>query len=337
MIVHLRNDHLAGTFTMRTFTLAFAAALLLTAPAVAADNCSLKQVADLTLTAQQGWLTVPVTIGGKQYPFIVSIENAHSSVAPDIADLVQARTKHLPDALHVKLLGQEIQSVAYLPDLTIGSAQGANEEMVLLREAPPAGAKGSIGLDILASFDMELDLSAGKLRLFSQDHCDGEVVYWNKPYDVVPFTRNELGNPVFTATLDGKQVPAGFAVQVGTSFLGMGNAKLLLGLAPDDPKLEPVPGSDPKIGYVHYPFKSLTLGGIAINDPRIVIYPQPSSCVGKVQMRMDTYERCFSSAPVMLGRNILSKLHVFFAFKEKNLYFTASDTTPAAANPEPPK
>ncbi len=37
--------------------------------------------------------------------------------------------------------------------------------------------------------------------------------------------------------------------------------------------------------------------------------------------------RCFGNAPLYLGYSELTKLRMFFAFKEKMLYLTAADAT----------
>jgi hypothetical protein len=43
---------------------------------------------------------------------------------------------------------------------------------------------------------------------------------------------------------------------------------------------------------------------------------------------------CISAGPLLLGRNVLSALHLYFAFKEENLYVTAADAAAPAAQLE---
>ncbi len=72
--------------------------------------------------------------------------------------------------------------------------------MVLPGEDGPNGPDiedfgGILGADMLRNVDLDLDFAAGKLNLVSQDHCSGNVVYWQAPaVAVVPMTLDRWGH-----------------------------------------------------------------------------------------------------------------------------------------------
>src|SRR6185312_8453742 len=234
--------------------------------------------------------------------------------------------------------GQKTDRAAKLPHIAVGQNGGSDVRVVLLPGQTAAGDEGSLGLDILSQFDVELDLSAKKLKLFSQKHCAGKVVYWGKSYAVIPFYPGALSDFHFTALLDGKEIPAGFSTGDERGFLGMAYARGYLDLDSADPNLKlrtDVPESvKPAFGY---PFKSLTVGAISVTNPDIVLYPQRNTerCVfSKAALDAHTSlpnaeATCISSGALIMGRKQMRAMHLFFAFSENNLYVTAADPAPS--------
>lgn len=78
-----------------------------------------------------------------------------------------------------------------------------------------------------------------------------------------------------------------------------------------------------------YPFKTLSVDGIAINDPRIAIYPDDGpDCQPDLHYVGGTPQRCFGSADLHLHAQTLKALHLYFDFKKKALHVTAADAHP---------
>ena len=66
----------------------------------------------------------------------------------------------------------------------------------------PAGVEGVLGGDFFGRFNLEYNLKAGKLNLFSPDHCPGQVVYWANQYVAMPILHDRAGRPYSLAELD---------------------------------------------------------------------------------------------------------------------------------------
>lgn len=317
---------------MKLYALAFAATLA--APAYAADDCKLKQVADLDITVSaDGAPTIPVTIDGDNYPFLLSLAATTSVIGDDFANRIGLKIQDVPNKPKI-IANNHAQSprVAILPDLHIGAAGATDYPMPIEYRPMPPGIDGYIGLDLLSNDDIELDMANHKLRLFSQAHCEGQVVYWNKLYDVLPFqkpTGYVTRVPNFDVLLDGKAFQAMINPQMATGLAGTLDVEEQFGFKPDDPALVELPGQWGRKTF-HYPFKSLVMGGVTIANPDIVLFDQSieQKCDGKVR-KIDGFTRaCFAPGNLSLGRKELSALHLYFAFKEQKLYVTAADPPP---------
>jgi hypothetical protein len=67
--------------------------------------------------------------------------------------------------------------------------------------------------------------------------------------------------------------------------------------------------------------------GIQIINARIALIdrPQNDSCHLGSRSGAAAYEGCLGVHPLQLGRNVLTKLHIYIATKEKVLYFTPAN------------
>src|SRR5262249_42095875 len=109
---------------------------------------------------------------------------------------------------------------------------------------------GVLGPDILAAVDFELDLSRGKLNLFSQDHCQGQVVYWADDWGTAQLMAGKLGTIYFAAELEGQKVEATFSLAEPFTRLNTDVTKRLYGFDEQSPGVEtgPQPGSSHALG-----------------------------------------------------------------------------------------
>jgi hypothetical protein len=127
-------------------------------------------------------------------------------------------------------------------------------------------------------------------------------------------------------TLDGKPVRAGLSTIRPHGYMGMRDAGDLFGIDAASPGMtvSPVPAEDSKEVNYRYPFKTLSLGGVTVNNPTIDIRPQTRNQVCKAVPHFGTAE-CYGGSQVNLGLSELTALRLYFAFDEKVLYATAAD------------
>lgn len=295
------------------------------------ERCSLGQVASFDLGADaNGTPTIPVAISGHSYAFAVSPSASVSWVRAQIADDLGLHGFWMPNGMYATIGRKKTNRQVKAEDVSIGSMHGAG--ITFVRAAPDTDTdeNGVIGIDILEQFDVDLDLRANKLKLFSQDHCPGKVVYWADKFGTVPFEKDRIDFPYFRARLDGKDFRLSFSLGVEQGRIGMFDASYRLGLDPADSKLSPYPAPAGTTGPTFsYPFAQLVLGDLTLLHPDILLYPQTKSEYCDPNSRD---KPCYGSPELLLGRAQLKQLHVYFAFKEKMLYLTCADPTTTVCN-----
>jgi hypothetical protein len=66
--------------------------------------------------------------------------------------------------------------------------------------------------------------------------------------------------------------------------------------------------------------------GLDIFNARIsLVDPPTAGCYLNSHQGAASYDGCFGVHPLALGRDVVSKLHLYVATKEKMLYFTPAD------------
>ncbi len=178
-----------------------------------------------------------------------------------------------------------------------------------------ADADGIFALDYLLNYDAEVDFGTDTLNFFSPDHCPGRVVYWHpSALAVLPMKVDGSFHIIVPVTIDGEKFDALIDSGATSTFLRADIAErrfhLTLGDA-DTPKMGVV-NHDASFPFYQHIFKSLTFGDVAVGNPRVSIDP--------------------TGPDVVIGMNVLSKLHLYMAFKEKTLFISAAS---AGGKPTP--
>lgn len=314
--------HVAAGFALVAFALS-------NALAARADDCSLKQVASLDVnTSSDGFVTVPVKVGGTDARFMLEMGVAHSGIFGSVADAMKMESRPFPDTVKaVFYVGGPVAAFVRIPDLEIGSMRLIGPSVFKMSENNlPSGFTGVLAIDILSHFDVEWDPAKSKLNLFSSDHCPGHTVYWSTgPAASVPFAQDRLGQVFLHMELDGKDVSVTLSTLHQTAEMGTLALKRLFGVGKESPDLKAVTSGN-HTSY-RYPFKTLSLGGVTINNPNVEVFDNDGSieCDGKPHRNGIKEEECFGGSDVLLGLSELRRLHLYFAFGEKKLYATAAD------------
>jgi predicted aspartyl protease len=229
--------------------------------------------------------------------------------------------------------------------LEIGNLRGGNLKFMLgtpyLGDFGDPRVVGLLGADILRNFDLSIDFGAHTFTLVSQDHCDGQVVYWpERPIAVIPFKLDNGAAIIFPVALDGHEIKAQLDTGASTTTLERGKAErsfdLVLGSA--DTPVVGDPNSSPALTTWKHRFKSLSLAGIEVSNPEIHIIPDKISekiNTWSTGSMLDNRSNSVELPRMLLGMDVLKHLHIYIAYREKNLYITPA-SQPAAGSPPPP-
>jgi hypothetical protein len=306
--------------------------------AAEAKNCQLKRYASLDLSEPVGsHLLVPVTIKGTRAYMVLDLANPYSSVMESAASRFDLKTQSISNRVEVVAGGKQLQKLATVSPFSLGGLQFKSAEFLVVPDkifsggGADAPVVGILGMNFLAQFDIELDVAHRKMNLFSQDHCPGHTVYWSKSYDSAPMRLGTLGEFYFPMELDGKKLETTLATSNPMTILHTDASRRLYNFDSHSTDIETETDAAGNT-TAHYRAMKLSGEGIDIINARIQLVDPPpnTNCTLSSRAGAATYDGCFGAHPLKLGQNVIAKLHIYLATKEKMLYFTPADASEAS-------
>lgn len=288
--------------------MSLAAALLASGVAQAdGEKCSLGRYATLPITIDDaGGVTVPMKVEDQEQNMLIDTGGVFSMLSESVAARLNLRSEPIRMVWMTMFGGRKLNYYVVAHSMEIAGARVRDRQFVLLpNDFLPPGVDGILGPDILQVFDVDFDFAAGKVGLFSRDHCEGKVVYWtHDPHAQIPFKLDDDRHIKINVQLDGKDVPAILDTGAYRSLMSLDTAEDIFGI--DEATLKKNNG--------HYPFKTLTLQGVIVNNPDIVLVPDDKSKI------LGGYRQ----PKLLLSMGILRQLHLYIAYKEHNIYVTTA-------------
>jgi predicted aspartyl protease len=325
---------------------------LLFVTSASAEDCShLVRQASLDMTPTRADVVViPVMINGTETHMLLDTGGGVSSVSRKLSTSLNLAA-HDAAMKMLDMRGNASRKYVGIDTFGLGGLKGKNVDMMIWPD-PEANFDGLIAGDILSRYDVELNFATRKFNIFSPDHCEGKVVYWPATaVAVVPFTmaRPATGNPEeptsiqmgpdthirVPVTLDGKTFTA--IIDTGATFTTMNavTARSAFDLTADSPGMIPVGHHDADQQMFGYVFHTLAFEGIAVTNPHVLIHPQMvgkkdpdnTNLLGSRISRRDDD----MSPDLLIGMDVLKRLHLYIAYRERKLYITSPDQ-PAASS-----
>jgi len=308
-----------------------------------ANTCRLERVAEVPMSVtKSGQAVVPVEING--IPVKMAIDTAGSlpiiyAGATEALNLVPIQSIRR-GALHAG-------PTSLTQTVRIGSLKMTNvdwgETHALVyplnrqfsRPLDEDDVVGSLGQNLFSGVDVELDFAANKLRLYSQKHCPGEVVYWSNSFDVLPLQADGLRDTYIPVMVNGKPMLASISSMSPVSMMEEEAAKKVLGLDSSSAGVDASGGSD---GCTFCRSITLKAQGLEVKNARVkMVHTVAPGChfiEAGIFGKPASYD-CAGAYPFHLGMNVLTTLHLYFANGEKKLYFTGAKATVENAGAEP--
>jgi len=314
-------------------------ALGLPLAAAQADECPpLAIVGQADLTAAPDGLSyyVPMEIAGVNKLMLLDTGSAQSVISPKTAAELGLKLKRSNIRLY-SVTGSYSDVMATAP-IAIGALKASSFDFMLapanmVDDDPQIG--GILGADILSQFDVSVDFARRKLDIISQKHCDGRVTYWKeRPVAVIPFELLKSGHIVLPVELEGRTIKAILDTGASNSTLRRIVAENEFGLklgSADAPAAGDLNGEAGSMVWRHS-FKTLTFEGIAVFNPLFVIIPDRAKNhfddkeLGSLISHPDEQ----AEPDILLGMNVLRRLHLYIAYKEKKLYISPAAPTEAS-------
>lgn len=320
---------------MKIATIALAlAAGLFSRPGLAADapKCGLKLMAELPVDISHGALLVKLQVDGHDGNFLVDTGAPYSMITARMADTLGLKPLPItPGLILFDAAGKQIKHFVIPKKLTIDNMIAENKEFAVMDEnGGRSPLDGIFGANFLAAYDVELDVPHGKIRLFSQDHCKGQVVYWTQDYDSSPFTLDANLHVVMHASIDGHTLPTLLDTGASPSVLTATVARRDFDFDPAAAGVEPegqlIAGSGASLPIYKRRFGNLTLGGVEFHNTELEIMPD------KLSWQMRGHDRTNATdsekhleTPLIIGMHHLAKVRAYIAYGEGTIYISSAD------------
>lgn len=196
-------------------------------------------------------------------------------------------------------------------------------------EIPDDQPVGLLGAEILQNYDADFDFPGGKLNLIDPDHCKGKVVYWQaKGLAIIPFRMDKAFHITFPVTVDGRKMTAMLDTGASETTMKLNAAQTFFHVDPNAPDMEKVGelrGDAYTASVYRRRFKTITFGDVVVSDPSIMLFPDMTKArlpVRPVTGSLLPERDRAGQEDVVVGMSTLSNLHVYIAYKERNIYIT---------------
>lgn len=209
--------------------------ILSAAPAIA---CRVEQRAEMPVELDAGLVVVPTLVDGKPASFVLDTGSERTLVSETaVRQLALRRDEWVATTMHG--VGGDVTRRDAVPrTLLLGGLplhrRTADADINLAVADLPAEVGGHpiaglLGADILASYDLDLDLPNRTLRLFTVQGCRGDFIPWTQPHAAIPAVQPVRDVLVLPAVLDGQVLRAQLDTgSAATLVIGPGIARLAL-------------------------------------------------------------------------------------------------------------
>lgn len=262
---------------MRLAILAFA----MLAAGAAATPCT--PVA--TLTLEPDWFggpTVDVTLGGKDLSLLVDTGGTRSMLTGSAVRDLKLQPRPIRNERVTLYGGLEVTEWVKV------QAPGLPSSFYVMPDARvPYALSGTLAPDFLSRYDVGFDFARARMSLFKPGACPAS--------DAIAVQQDETRHLIVTIDLDGRKIPAMLDTGASRSDFSLETARRLFGA---DLKETPARRADCERGIAVHSFRHLTIGGVTLDAPDIVLVPDR---IGR---------RPPGSPRLVLGMGILRRLHL---------------------------
>ncbi len=276
------------------------------------QDCALAKIAELPMLADEyGSPIVSTMLDNQPRRMLIDTGGFWSLIDPAIGP--QYNPKSLGVTGMLGLEGIRITKVARIPSLQLGVVKFSYGEFFLSPPHYNDNFEGTLGANWLKTMDVEIDPVTKKVSLFSQQHCEGNVIYWpHQDEAVVPLDIDRMqGTISISIKLNGKEIRAVIDTGSPETFLSTRTAERVFDLTRESPGAEAMSLDDEDVDKskksFRYKFDSLDLDGIDFKNPWLMVTPM-------VRQGPD----------MIIGMHHLAGLHMYFAYDEKKLYVTTA-------------
>jgi predicted aspartyl protease len=273
-------------------------------PASWADQtCRAEQ--SITLTPDWfGGMTVAARIGGQERNLLIDTGGVTSMLTRSTVSALGLAPEALRDERVTLYGGLHLSQFVRVNATDVGGVPGPANFYVLPDNRLPYALSGTLAPDFLSRFDVEFDFANARMNLFAPGACPLAAS------GAVGLASDANHHLIVPVEIDGHTIPAMLDTGASRSEISLETARSLFGPMPD---LRAANRSDAEPGLAAHPFRTLTVAGVQIADPDILVAP-------------DAVSRRPAGAPrLVIGQNLLRRLHLFISYSRNMLVLARAD------------
>ncbi len=323
--------------------------------APAADACRMVKVGELPVKFEHNRPTVPVSVNGRSAWMLVDTGAAATVLFGGAARALGLGESTVEGMRFFGVGGGQQAYAAVVRDFEVAGVKARGLKLFVIGGGGSADEAGLLGRDILRHWDLEFDLAAKVLRLWTPQHCGGRsLAYWTQEPELAELDRDDAGDEYrvrirlngkpFEATLDSGADTSVVTLDMASS-AGVGRADYETGV-----------GHSYGIGEAAVAtriavFKEIQIGDETVAHARLQVADLYAANTERqtgsiLQQRVEGLH----NPDMLLGADFLRSHRVLIAASQGRLYFTYSGgpvfqsvgaavapAQPAPASPASPK
>lgn len=300
-------------------------AVLLLGPAVGVaaprgdnDPCAFHRVGEITVrfSSIASQPIADVTIDGHVVPMVVDTGGARTTLTPTTAERLNLpRDGDAPYRITGAGGTTTITYAVIVHEMSVGGVELSPDPLIVLPSAAGTLSRpqfrdvgGFLGLDVLAHYDLDLDLPHARIVLMKAQDCPGRGPPWSgasaAPVSVP--TQPPNGNVRFWVRLDGHPIMA--IVDTGAASLAASIEAAKVAGATDaalaSDRILSTTGANESGIVVHvHQFQRLDIANLALPNPILVVQPLP-----------------FASPTMLIGEVLLRRYRVYISFASHRVF-----------------
>jgi hypothetical protein len=290
-------------------------------PAVADSNCTIDQIASLPADYKNGDARIDVSISGQTVKFVVGTGQAFSQAGGALVRrLGLARANG--EARIASATGTLERDLVVATDFHVGNMAPQSETLVEADgwgDGTGGAPAGLLGQDFFRNYDIELDPTQSVVNIFLPIACTGRAAYWWDDHFEIPLSVEPHRAPFVEVVIDGKTLEATIQTEEAHSSIDIAEAKRQLGVPSDIEAPMPTSPGVAAPRNPSYAFKELVFGPITLRNPKLELKRYRTVALSSGTHIKDTMA---TTAPVVIGMDILGKFHSMISYRNDKIYFT---------------
>jgi predicted aspartyl protease len=302
-----------------------------------AADCSALQIRNtvkMEPIARYGLMVVPITLNGVEKKFLFDTGGGLNSISR--ATVQELKLPEYHSNVRVSdLYGEDSDTFVQIHDVSFGAAKTSGVQLQVMGnfgfKDGNAPFDGILATGYFNHDDVDLDFGAERVNFFSTDHCEGKVVYWPHQVLSVVTVKLEQGHIDLPVTLDGHPLHALIDTGATRTTLNLARAEEKLGFSPNSSSPPGAFKDAPNAQIYPRRFGALSFEGVTVANPVIIVQPLQSggsdnrAALGSRAEHMDD-ETNRLSPDMIVGMDVLRRLHLYLATDEEKLYITEAGT-----------